>query len=196
VIKAAQAGRDFKALGYQTKMKAAKVDFGKWKQLSGPGKASFSNSFDPNTNVFVTKLGRYVFEWTATLKSCTDKDSITIDFFKLPILISKHNFSNDDETKFTDLTNRENTQTTLNLFTPNLIQTQGTTFIKMNESISFSELEYSWMNSSGNVILKGKIQSESCTSACEISSPVATGMFFLFIKFDDQTLIRKIIVME
>lgn len=196
VIKAAQAGRDFKVFGLQTKMNANNAQFVTWKVLSGPGNTFFFNSRDPKTRVAVNKVGRYVFELTALQQGCLDKDTITIDFFK--IIWRNPGFmlfdANDPEIYKSE--NRNKSVSPIEFFTPSLIQTNGSTFLSVDEKHSFQQIEYSWMDISGRMILHGKIQTTSCTSMCEIESPINTGMYFLILNVDDQKIVRKIIVME
>lgn len=197
VIKAAQAGRDLKVLGYQTKMKATKAESGIWKVISGPGKVNFTNKNDNVTRVTVTKLGHYVLEWSAMLKGCRDKDSIAIDFFKLPFIHSEIiQFNEETESEAGRITQRNHITSGNDLLTSNLIHTNGFTTLHLNESILFEKMEYSWLNLAGKIMLHGVIHSENCTSACPIPAPVLSGMYFLYIKTENQKWVKKIIVME
>jgi hypothetical protein len=197
IIKAAQTGRDFKVLGLQTRMKAKKTEFGIWKQISGPVNAIFENVRDPNSRVKVFKSGRYIFEWGALYKNCVDKDSVAIDFFTKPIdpthLIF---FTDDDETNYQDIEERNQSKTLLALYTPSLITSQGISYIKTQENLVFEKAEYSWKNSSGQHIFSGRIENNQCLPVCNFKSPTFPGLYFLLFEIEGHQLVKKVIVMN
>ncbi len=46
------------------------IGTGSWAQLSGPTLVTFDDANDPNTQVFNTTLGNYIFEWTVSDVTC------------------------------------------------------------------------------------------------------------------------------
>ncbi|MBK0370514.1 gliding motility-associated C-terminal domain-containing protein [Flavobacterium agrisoli] len=66
---------------------AATVGTGTWTQLSGPSTVTFENPNAPNTNVFGTISGNYVFQWTISNGICaTSSDSVNVEILALPTL--------------------------------------------------------------------------------------------------------------
>ncbi|MBK8723521.1 MAG: gliding motility-associated C-terminal domain-containing protein [Saprospiraceae bacterium] len=53
---------------------------GSWKLISGPGTVNFNNVNLPTTNIDVTVIGKYLFEWTDDNQSCIGKDTVAITF--------------------------------------------------------------------------------------------------------------------
>ncbi len=197
IVKAARSGRDSKVLGLHTRMKAEKADFGVWSQISGPGKASFENVRDPNTRVKVTKSGRYVFEWAALQKNCVDKDSVEIDFFTKPLepmhLIF---FINDEENESQELEERDQNISIFRFYTPSLIPSYGTSYIKTSENLVFENAEYSWKNASGQNIITGRIDNYHCNPSCAIKAPSIPGLYFLLLTIEGKQLLKKVIVIN
>ncbi|MGN7515645.1 MAG: gliding motility-associated C-terminal domain-containing protein [Allomuricauda sp.] len=64
------------------------VGTGSWTQLSGPTLVTFDDASDPNTQIFNTTLGTYIFEWTvsdATCDTASDTVGITIEGIDLEL---------------------------------------------------------------------------------------------------------------
>ncbi len=61
------------------------VGVGAWSQTSGPGTASFNNSSSPTSLVTVDTYGSYDFTWTETNGSCSDSETITVNFYLQPV---------------------------------------------------------------------------------------------------------------
>ncbi|MCK5137188.1 MAG: DUF2341 domain-containing protein, partial [Bacteroidales bacterium] len=60
---------------------------GLWTLVSGPGSVTSwgTGQTSPSTMVTVDDYGTYTFEWAETVGTCSDADSVDIDFFKKPI---------------------------------------------------------------------------------------------------------------
>jgi len=58
---------------------------GVWSQASGPGTASFNNASSPTTIITAPVYGTYTFTWTETSGTCTDSETITVNFYQQPI---------------------------------------------------------------------------------------------------------------
>jgi hypothetical protein len=197
ILKAAQTGRDFKVLGLQTRMKAEKADFGIWKQISGPGKASFENLRDPKSRVKVSRSGRYMFEWGAAYNTCIDKDSVVIDFFTKPIDPTQLIFLSDgEEAEVRNSEKESNSVNEFRFYTPSLIRTSGISFIQTETDLYFEKAEYSWINSSGQNLISGRIENSNGDVKCQIDAPVAPGLFFLVLQIEGQQLVKKVMVMD
>jgi len=64
----------------------ASVGTGTWTQTSGPSFSSFSpNANDPAATVTVNQYGQYTFTWTEVNGTCSDAQTITVDFFQQPV---------------------------------------------------------------------------------------------------------------
>lgn len=66
------------------------VGMGSWTQLSGPTLVTFDDENNPNTQVFNTALGTYIFQWTvsdATCDTASDTAAITIEGIDLEMEI-------------------------------------------------------------------------------------------------------------
>ena len=61
------------------------VGVGVWSQTSGPGTASFNNSSSPTSLVTVDAYGTYEFTWTETNGSCSDSETISVNFYQQPV---------------------------------------------------------------------------------------------------------------
>ncbi|MBL4752810.1 MAG: gliding motility-associated C-terminal domain-containing protein, partial [Flavobacteriales bacterium] len=58
---------------------------GAWSVVSGPGAAIFGDTISPTDSVSVSEFGTYVFQWTETNSTCSDSDTVTVNFFEQPI---------------------------------------------------------------------------------------------------------------
>jgi len=70
------------------------VGTGTWTQLSGPTLVTFADDNNPNTQVFNTALGTYIFEWTvsdATCDTASDTVGITIEGVDLEMELTASN---------------------------------------------------------------------------------------------------------
>lgn len=64
------------------------VGVGTWTQTSGPGFSNFvPNSGTPGAAVTVSLYGQYTFTWTEVNGSCSDAQTITVDFYEQPIAV-------------------------------------------------------------------------------------------------------------
>lgn len=61
------------------------VGNGQWTQLNGPGSSSFVDDSNPATSVTVDQYGTYSFTWTETNGSCTDSETIVVNFYEQPV---------------------------------------------------------------------------------------------------------------
>src|SRR5690606_33839050 len=61
------------------------VGTGTWTKTSGLGTAIFTPSAnDPNATVEVSAYVSYILRWTVVNGSCTDSDSVTVNFYEQP----------------------------------------------------------------------------------------------------------------
>ncbi|MCB0754337.1 MAG: hypothetical protein KDB98_02005 [Flavobacteriales bacterium] len=58
---------------------------GTWSQVSGPGTSSFVDATNPTTTVTVSMIGQYVFEWEEVNGTCSDAETVTVNFFAQPV---------------------------------------------------------------------------------------------------------------
>lgn len=58
---------------------------GTWSQVSGPGTSSFVSASNPTTTVTVSMIGQYVFQWEEVNGTCSDSETITVNFFEQPV---------------------------------------------------------------------------------------------------------------
>jgi len=64
----------------------ASVGVGTWTQTSGPGFSNFvPNAGTPGAALTVSQYGQYTFTWTEVNGSCSDAQTITVDFFQQPV---------------------------------------------------------------------------------------------------------------
>lgn len=61
------------------------VGVGAWSMTSGPGVATFGNSASPTATVTVDTYGTYEFTWTETNGTCTDFETVTVNFYQQPV---------------------------------------------------------------------------------------------------------------
>ena len=62
------------------------VGTGTWTQVSGPGTSTFSSPNGFATTVTVTVAGTYEFQWEEVEGVCSDADTVTVDFWELPVV--------------------------------------------------------------------------------------------------------------
>lgn len=193
VIKAAEAGADFKVFGLKTSLNANPVSTGLWRKISGPGSVAFSNPRDPKSRVTVSKTGIYQLEWDATNYGCHDLDTVQIEFFTYPkILVKKTPLVSEKQ-------NQRNQQITnqgriVNFQTPNPIESVGRTSIEFDESILFERIQYCWINLTGSIELNGTVYNTNCNSICEIKAPVKSGLYLLQIDADGFRGVQKVLI--
>lgn len=61
------------------------IGTGLWRQLSGPGTTTFSNSIDEISTAKVTSIGTYVYQWTISNGICTTSSAyITVNYYASP----------------------------------------------------------------------------------------------------------------
>ncbi|MBL7803697.1 MAG: proprotein convertase P-domain-containing protein [Saprospiraceae bacterium] len=87
VVPVANAGPDAAICGTQISLTAVPSvagSNGQWVLASGPGTATFDNASQPATNVTVSQIGLYIFQWTETNVICVDQDSVSINFNAAP----------------------------------------------------------------------------------------------------------------
>lgn len=58
---------------------------GSWSQISGPGTSSYTDATDPAATVTVSLIGQYEFQWEETNGTCSDSETITVNFFNQPV---------------------------------------------------------------------------------------------------------------
>lgn len=193
VIKAAEAGADFKVFGLKTNLNANKVNSGLWRKISGPGAVAFSNPRDPKSRITVSKTGTYQLEWDASNYGCHDLDTVQIEFFTYPkILVKKTPFVSEKQ-------NQRNQQmvtpgVTINFITPNPIEGIGRTRIEFNESFLFERIQYRWIQLTGSTVLNGTVYNSDCSSICEIKAPVQAGLYILQLEADGVRGIQKVLI--
>ena len=61
------------------------VGNGTWSQVSGPGTSSFVDATDASTTVTVSMIGQYVFQWEEVNGTCSDSETVTVNFFAQPV---------------------------------------------------------------------------------------------------------------
>jgi len=62
------------------------VGNGVWKQLSGTGTTNFSSITNPVTNIDISNLGNYIYEWKLDNQGCKDSANVQIAFGGNPIV--------------------------------------------------------------------------------------------------------------
>lgn len=60
------------------------VGLGTW-TATGPGTATFSNVSSPTASVTVSQYGTYNFTWTEVNGTCSDSETITVNFYPQPV---------------------------------------------------------------------------------------------------------------
>ena len=59
---------------------------GAWSQTSGPGFVNFTpDASSPTATVAVSQYGVYTFSWTVSNGTCTDSETITVEFYQQPV---------------------------------------------------------------------------------------------------------------
>ncbi|MBI1288676.1 MAG: HYR domain-containing protein [Flavobacteriales bacterium] len=61
------------------------VGNGQWTQINGPGTSTFADDTDPTTSVTVDQYGSYTYTWTETNGTCSDSETITVDYYEQPV---------------------------------------------------------------------------------------------------------------
>lgn len=62
------------------------VGTGTWTQISGPGTSTFSNPNGFAATVTVSVAGTYEFQWEEVEGVCSDADTVSVDFWELPVV--------------------------------------------------------------------------------------------------------------
>jgi len=193
VIKAAEAGADFKVFGLKTNLNAAKANPGLWRKISGPGAVAFSNPRDPKSRVTVSKTGIYQLEWDATNYGCRDLDTVQVEFFSYPkILVKKTPVVSDKQNQRNHQI--ESKQLSFHFHTPNPIESTGQTQLEFDESFIFERIPYRWIDLTGSIVLNGILVNSDCNSVCEIKAPLKAGLYLLQLDADGIRGIQKVII--
>jgi len=58
---------------------------GAWAVFSGPGTGVFGDTVSPGDSVTVSGYGTYVFMWTETNSTCSDSDTVSVNFYEQPV---------------------------------------------------------------------------------------------------------------
>lgn len=61
------------------------VGTGVWTQTAGPGVSSFGNASSPTAVVTVSTYGTYQYAWTETNGSCSDFQTVTVNYYQQPV---------------------------------------------------------------------------------------------------------------
>ncbi|TNF25931.1 MAG: HYR domain-containing protein [Bacteroidetes bacterium] len=61
------------------------VGAGQWQQINGPGASTFVDDSDPLTVVSVDQYGTYTYRWTETNGTCSDSETIVVNFYEQPV---------------------------------------------------------------------------------------------------------------
>lgn len=61
------------------------VGSGSWLQVSGPGTSTFGDDTDPATSVTVDSYGVYTYSWTEINGTCSDSQSIVVNYYEQPV---------------------------------------------------------------------------------------------------------------
>ncbi|MCB9185755.1 MAG: HYR domain-containing protein [Flavobacteriales bacterium] len=61
------------------------VGSGVWTQLNGPGTSTFADDTDPASGVSVDAYGTYTYRWTETNGTCSDSETIVVNYYEQPV---------------------------------------------------------------------------------------------------------------
>lgn len=186
------AGEDFEHRGLSAYLDAKPNPNGMWRLISGPYPVRIEDPTFARTKITATNYGYYCFEWTVTAPNCTLKDTLCVNL---------HNFKKASP-EYPKLLFFERAKTIDDkdqipavVFTPNLIQNNGESFVNI-EGDTNGKISYHWFDIYGRLITQKENSFETGTQRINIHSPIHEGMYFLVIEIDGVTSVRKVCVIE
>ncbi|MBK8448776.1 MAG: hypothetical protein IPL42_01620 [Saprospiraceae bacterium] len=186
------AGQDFEKRGLSAYLDAKANPNGSWRFLSGPHKVTILEPNNPRTKFIAFNYGVYCFEWTINDPNCIVKDTLCVNLHsfkkaspKYPDLIFEERAGS-----ISDQNGMQNI-----LFTPNLIENNGVSFVTTNVAIN-SIINYSWIDIYGRTIHQEKKLLEPGIQRVNINSPMSSGMYFLVIEINGEHSISKVCVLD
>jgi hypothetical protein len=162
-----------------------------WRLISGPYPVRIEDPTFARTKITAYNYGYYCFEWTISNANCTLKDTICVNL---------HNFkkASPEYPKllfFERAHTTEENQTAEIIFTPNLIQNSGESFLTLN-GVEQSKMNYRWFDIFGRILIQDEILVESGLQKMNIDSPKKEGMYFLVVELNGVYSVRKVCVIE
>jgi len=192
ILETSIAGQDFEKRGLSAYLDAKSHPNGIWRLISGPHPVRIDDPTNPKTRISAYNYGYYCFEWTVTDINCVIKDTLCVDlhFYKTTSpeypdrLFDERAAINPNETDLSSI-----------IFTPNLIQQHGQSFVLLN-NLDEASFSYKWYNLYGQLVLQDVQTIESGIQRQHIQSPTQSGMFFLLVELGKTHLVQKICVMD
>lgn len=192
ILETTIAGQDFEKRGLSAYLDAKDHPNGMWRLISGPHPVRIDDPGNPKTRISAYNYGYYCFEWTVTDINCVIKDTLCVDlhFYKKTSpeypdrLFDERAAINPNETDLNSI-----------IFTPNLINQNGQSFVLVT-NLEEKSISYRWFNLFGKLILQNAQLVESGIQKISIQSPTQSGMYFLVIELGEIHSVQKICVME
>ena len=166
------AGEDFEHRGLSAYLDAKPNPNGMWRLISGPHQVRIEDPTFARTKITAFNYGYYCFEWTINDPNCVMKDTLCIDLHSFKraspeypkSLFNERSGSISDQSQLPSI-----------IFTPNLIESTGETYVSINGDIN-SKLNYHWFDIYGRVVTQHEISFESGIQKLNIHSPIYGGM--------------------
>jgi len=186
------AGQDFEKRGLSAYLDAKDHPNGMWRLISGPHPVRIDDPSNPKTRISAYNYGYYCFEWTVTDVNCILKDTLCVDLH-----FYKKTSPEYPDRLFDERAAINPNATDLNsiIFTPNLINQNGQSFVLVN-NLDEKSISCRWFNLFGKLILQDAQLVESGIQKISIQSPTQSGMYFLVIELGEIHLVQKLCVME
>jgi hypothetical protein len=164
---------------------------GTWRKVNGPGFVTFSDPFNPNIDVRVSKYGIYTLSWTVKSLGCTTVGYITIRFIRSEF---KGRLKNQNES-FLKYDPDEK-------ILPHSIQYQISKQIK-NQSLSLQlssnvnqSAKVSLIDLSGKIVAQSNYSIGTESQSYELLTNASSGIYFLTIQTEHDVISERIVITD
>ncbi len=186
------AGEDFEKRGLDAYLDAKQSPNGSWRLIRGPYPVVIHEPNNPRSKITAHNYGVYCFEWTINDPNCILKDTICVNLhyyqqanpeYPHKIYFERAGFKSDQD------------NSSLLLFTPNLISNTGQSFVSL-ESDENGPLNYRWFDIYGRAVFGNDVMIDSGIQRININAPDHEGMYYLVMKWNGMTTMRKVCVIN
>lgn len=185
-------GQDFEHRGLSAYLDAFSNPNGQWRLISGPYNVHIEDPSNPRTKITAFNYGIYCFEWSIPGIHCTLRDTQCVELYSFKKASPEYPKREFDSREFYS---KQDHLIQLELFTPNVINTSGSSFISYNGLI-FTSLRCAWYDVYGQNISCQAIECETGIQRVDIISPVKSGFYFLLLELNGIQIVKKVCVLE
>ncbi len=186
------AGPDFSQRGLSANLDALAHANGMWRLISGPHPVKIYEPSNPKTRISAYNYGMYCFEWSISANNCTVRDTLCVELYSGKRASPEYP---DRLFDFRGGRSGKREKPTLNIFTPNLLRANGSSYLSVN-GCNGSRLRYSWVNMMGRKISDHQLILDSGTTHVEINIPKEPGVYFIQVQCSDLIQIARVCVLE